>query len=126
MKVESAKNILKIIVISVYALMTILFVPSPQADTMSSPHKSKNIDNIVHIVFTDVLDIDQALENWNFSGFDDAIDVIDIYNHLHLGQKSKLNKSIYYTTKSVDKCIGEISKYYESYTPDLSTPPPKA
>jgi|SRR5690606_9705725 len=125
MKFNLAQSTLKILVVGMYALTALLFVPSPQTDNISSHHKSKNIDNIVHLLCADLLDVDQALERFDFSGFDDAIDVIDIHNHLHLGTKPRIKTKSVFVELEVKRCIGEITKYYDSYKPDLSTPPPQ-
>lgn len=125
MKFNLAQSALKILVVSMYTLTALLFVPSPQTDNISSHHKSKNIDNIVHLLCTDLLDVDQALERFDFSGFDEAIDLIDIHNHLHFGFKSRIKTKPIIIDLEVKSCIGEITKYYDSFKPDLSTPPPQ-
>lgn len=125
MKFKVLNKGFQLLLISMYILTVLLFVPSPQTENFNIQNKSKNIDNIVHILFTDILDVEQELEPFNFSLIDDAIDIVDIHNHLHFQAPSIITEKHESSQIAIKWVIGDITKYYESFNPDLNTPPPR-
>lgn len=118
-------SILKAIVLSTYMLTMVLLIPSPQCGTFDTQSSCRDMDSALELLIEDLLGLENELANWSVSGLDDGADIMEVHQPIRFNALSEIIRK-QQVFQTIDGSISAALEFtYDSYKPELNTPPPQ-